>query len=548
MSIDIEKEKQRLSQAENIRWETKEVSPSEMVTVYSKGENEVFDPIIYSALIPNDKVELVLKNSSWDLMCGSGLPGAVIYCEGSKEIVRYCRYGSDDGIEPLVVCRYFHGLRESYVEISEEFRLFHELYHDRKQNKYMKIDRAGDEHVVAIVEPNRVQIRLQEIKQFLAIKEMHLSVMFESREHSEATLEELGLQRCNNDFREELVAYYFAYVDLEGGGRKHAFSRLIGKRLFQPFSKEQSGFWGYELKEEKKLVDYIVAIDGDGKEVLQSARQAEYLTPIHFRKQVLDKYYQQTGKYSVEDGYLRCGGLWGMQMDNQHKDRVVAWIGDLDRDLPYTEQLHWKSNNIPPSGGVSQTFFRRQILAQFTDSDNPEHVFKARYEELASRCKESLGWPLLLPLAKDDTHYFGSLRIPSSDEQKDFDDLVLALAKILIDSLNENELLKLIPPEQSGVAGSINRLEKVLVIQKAQSYEGHVEFLRKLQNLRSCGTAHRKGSNYKKIANEFGIGNETLQAVFAAILAKGIRFLEYLLELVKSDAIKSTADPSGGSL
>ena len=48
-----------------------------------------------------------------------------------------------------------------YNEISEEFRLFHNLYHDKEKDEYIKIDDEGNEHRVAVVEPNHIQIRLQ---------------------------------------------------------------------------------------------------------------------------------------------------------------------------------------------------------------------------------------------------------------------------------------------------------------------------------------------------------------------------------------------------
>jgi hypothetical protein len=34
-----------------------------------------------------------------------------------------------------------------------------------------------------------------------------------------------------------------------------------------------------------------------------------YLTPVHFHKRVLNKYYEEPGRYSVEDSLLRCGKL-----------------------------------------------------------------------------------------------------------------------------------------------------------------------------------------------------------------------------------------------
>ena len=270
--------------------------------------------------------------------------------------------------------------------------------------------------------------------------------------------------------------------------------------------------------------------------------EPHYLTPVHFRKEVLDKYYQQPSKYSVEDGYLRCGALWGMTMDNHHAKVVVAWLGDLGRDLPYEEQLHWRGYNIPPSGGISKTFHKRQILAEFADSDHPEHVFKYRYQDLVETCKKELDWPLLLPLSKEDDHFFAAVRVPATDEQKDFDDLVLGLTKILVDSLNEKELNKFIPTAERGeIKGSISRLEKALVVLGVEGYGEHIKFLRDIQNLRSCSTAHRKGSNYQKIAEELGIDSQTLRTVFEGILAKGILYLQFLEGLVKDGYLKTAS-------
>lgn len=547
MGIDIGKEKQRLAQDNFLKLINRQMLPTELMTVYLDDKTDDHNIGVYCALIPNDQIERSLNEPSWDLSLGSGLPGTVEYHRDGEKQVSYLRFGDDDGIEPLLIYREFHGMREAYREISEEFRLFHRLYHDRKQDQYIKIDDSGNEHLIAFVEPNRVQIRLQEIRQFLAIKDMHLAVLFDCREHSDATLEELGLKESADDHRDGLLTYTLGYGDFGGLTKKRAFSRLLGKRLIPPIPKEKSGFWGFSQNEPKRCVEFIISQDDDGTVVTNTSDpdrlanffganpdQPNYLTPVHFRKQVLDKYYQQPSKYSVEDGYLRCGGLWGMTMDNHHEDRVVAWLGDLGRDLPYEEQLHWRSQNIPPAGAISKTFFKRQLLAQPTDSERPEHLFKSRYQQLADTCDEKLGWRILLPLSRDDAHYFDAVRVPATDEQKDFDDLILALAKILVDSLNEQELNKLIPvSERADIKGSISRLEKTLIGQGRQGHGEHIKFLRNLQNLRSSGTAHRKGSNYQKIASEFDLESRSLRNVFQGILGRAVAFLEFLHEVAQ---------------
>lgn len=320
--------------------------------------------------------------------------------------------------------------------------------------------------------------------------------------------------------------------------------------------------WGFAEEKPKKHVDFIIGVDEDGNEVSYTSNPDElanyfganpeapnYLTAVSFRKEVLDKYYQQPGKYKVSDGMLGCGYLWSMYLDNHHDDKVCAWLGDLGRDLPYEDQLHWRSHNIASPDGVSETYHRRQMLAQFTDSDRPEHVFQLKYGELTKACTEVLGWRLLLPLAPEDEHHFQCVRVPATDEQRDFDELVLGLTKILIDSLNEKSLNSLVPKDQlTDLKGSISRLEAALAACSIEDAEGHIAFLRKLQNLRSSGSAHRKGSNYRKIATEFGVDSQSLRSVFREILRRALDLLEFFIGVVRSRGLvyADTSPTAGG--
>jgi hypothetical protein len=552
MSINVDRD--RLSQIKMLEWLQRDLQMTDMITVYLSDSEGPHNYGIYCALIPSDQIERALSSPSWDLLHGEGMPGAVVYHEGGEKRVEYLRYGDDNGIEPLVIDREFHGMRDGYKEICEEFRLFHRLYYDRKQDQCIKIDDDGNEYLVAVVEPNRVQIRLKEIRQFLAIKEMYLSIQFDCREHSEHSLEDLGLKEGGGNQREGLICWGHHYGDFGGIGSHRAFSRLLGKRLIAPLPKSKSGFWGFAEDPKKRHVEFIVGIDENGEEITYTSNPdalanyfganpdaPHYLHPVHFRKQVLDRYYQQPSKYSVEDSILRCGYLWSMYLDNHHDDKVCAWLGDLGRDLPYEEQLHWRAHNIPPQGGVSETYFKRQILAQFTDSDRPEHLFRRRYHDLRQACDECLGWQLLLPLGADDEHHFQCVRIPATDEQRDFDELVLGLTKILIDSLNEKHLNKLIPIEQrADLKGSIALLEAALSACGVEDAANQVSFLRKLQNLRSSSAAHRKGSNYRKIANDFGVESQSLRSVFSGILWQALAVLDYFITVVRSRRIKGS--------
>jgi hypothetical protein len=560
--MSIENDRKRLSQKSAIQWLQRQIDLTEMVTVYASNTSAENNHAIFCALVPSKDIAKCLAKPSWTLIYGAGAPGAVEYHRGKRKRVKYLRFGNDEGIEPLVIGREFHGIRDDYEEISEEFRLFHGLYHDLKENKYFKITDGGSEELIAIAERNRVQIRLKEIRQFLAIKEMHLAIQFDFREDSQHTLGDLGQNPDGIGHRDELFCWDLDYGDFSGCGDRRSYSRLLGKMLIPPLSKDKSGFWGFAAEEPQKYIDFIIGVDKNGDEISFTSnpdrlanyfganpRAPHYLTPVQFRKNVLDKYYHQPGKYSVEDSILRCGSLWLMALDNHHEDKIYAWLGDLGRDLPYEEQLHWRAHNIPPAGKMSETFFRRQILAEPTDSQRSEHQFSDRYHELENECDKWLGWRLLLALEVDDSHHFHNIRIPATDEQRDFDELVLGLAKILIDSLNEKQLNLLIPADnRDGIKGGISRLEAAFAARGVQGSEDYINFMRKLQNLRSSSSAHRKGSNYRKIAAEFGVDNQNLRSVFASILRQALGLLEFMVSVVRSGKLGDTEARNSGKI
>ena len=558
--MSVNGDKRRLSQAQNLQNVQSTQKFNEMLTVYQEYEEEYSKRYIYCALIPSDHIEEALSDSTWDLEFSQGMPSGMVSYKGTKEEHKYLRYGVDNGVEPLIIGRNFHRLRDDYREISEEFRLFHNLHHERTTDPYIKIDEDGNEEVVAVVEPNHVRIRLKEIRQFLAIKEMHLAIQFIFNETSTQSLERLGFTAGEEDRRDGMIRWMQRYGDLDGIGNCGAFSRLVGKRLVEPLPKTKSGFWPFTEVSEQEYASFIIDVDENGNEISYTSNPDElktpadpgnirgvdeeapsYLTPVHFRKKVLDKYYHEPSKYSVEDSILRCGSLWSVYIDNHHDDIVCAWLGDLGRDLPSSEQGHWHLHNIPPIGGVSKTYFARQIEAQFANSGRPEHIFKQRYDDLQKVSQAQLGWQWLLPLQTADAHHRQSLRIPATDEQRDFDSMVLSLTKMLIDSLNEKSLRKLISCEKQEEfkdKRGIALLEVVLHLNELEGADVHVAFLRKLQNLRSSGSAHRKGRNYLKIAEHFGVENQSLRHVFANILNSASDTLDYFIILVNSGQIR----------
>ena len=210
--------------------------------------------------------------------------------------------------------------------------------------------------------------------------------------------------------------------------------------------------------------------------------------------------------------------------------------------LPDEELLHWEMHNIRPEGKVSETYINRYAPGRTsTESSRPEHRFRNHYFALSQLCNSKLGWNLLLPLNSDDEYRLRCLRVPSSDEQREFDELAQNLATILVDSLNQKCIRKLISAEdldrlehEKDDPKSIDYFEAALCSFNVAGSEKHITFLRKLQRLRSTGSAHRKGKKYEKqLKKDFGIENQEYQQGFARILQQAIDCLEFLIRVVQ---------------
>lgn len=479
------------------------------------------------ALVPNGYVEKALADVDWDMQPNVG-PGCVQY-GGAKTTTKYLRFVTESGLEPLVIERSFHGLKPESLEILEEFRLFHNLYFDQLRNTFVKIDSDGNETDVIQMREDEVKIRLKELRQFLALKDAHLALFFDHRYTSSQTINDMGLlpEYCDKTVRKDLTHYDLVVRDLSSG--EGSFSRLLGKKLIPGTPKNQSGVWPYD-KEKKgpKREQFIVGTDKDGNEIWASSESpgTGYLTPVFFKKEVLAKYYDAPSKYSVEDGYLRCGGLWGVEIDNDDPEYVMVYLGDLGRDLPTSEHPYWRHFNIAHSGPQSATSFQRDVLAQFTDPQSADLVFKSGFHEFQKTAEKKLGWSPFKPLRPEDAHCLAALRIPLNEEQAEFDLQVQYLTKILIDSLNEEEIGKRIsalPPESKG----IKKLEAFLKEKHLPDPTNHIDFLKDLQDLRSSSAAHRKGSNYQKTMKRLGFAAKTKKQAFTTLLEKSANLLTY---------------------
>ncbi len=503
------------------------------VTVYEYTKSAGQKIGYFCALVTPDDVERCLGNTSWDLMIGGGLPGFVFY---GDDTTQYLRFGNDNGVVPFIFCRDFHSLKPDYREISEEFRHFHNLYEDRKTGAFIALDDNGDEVEVVRVDPKKIQVRSKYLKDYLAARNMRMLIFFEHDRWSPKTLDELGLVKEDGDEQEadyRYVRWVAPWPNATDPDRK-TFARMMGKKVVAG-TKDYRPSFGWD-SEDRKYEPFIIGVDDDGNEVTYTCDEDQlanyfgknpdaphYLTPVFFRKEVLGKYYADPAKYRVEDGHVYCGSLWGLRLDNNHTEYVVVYLGDLGH-LSYKEQLYWKVYNVVPDGSVSEVAFRRGMLGEFTDPDEPALAFKLAYSQFREAWRRSFGWDLFKPLSAEDEHHWTALHVPASENQKDFDEQVMALSKLMVERLNEKEFAKHVQLED-GDKG----------ITKFGKYLDHVgfpkdqliTFLRNINGLRS-GPAHVKGRDYKRAAEHFDVQGKGFVQAFADMLTEATVLLAQL--------------------
>jgi hypothetical protein len=468
---------------------------------------------IWCALVEERALESCLKNNSWDLLIGNGKPGmSVTFITPDHPVTTYHPYGDDSGVRAFVHARDFHGAFPKYFEMNEEFRLFHNLAYDKSQKKLIDFDTSGYPVDVVHLSDTHIKAHVKYVRQYQAAAQQNLVIFIESLRYSNIQLTETA-----DDIKSDAtkIVKWKRYIrEADFSEEYKTCSQLMMKVVFRPPTMKQVDIWPFEKVNESQYLHYIIGITDDGENIEYTSNPDKlgdyfgknpdapnYVTPVYFRKEVLAKYYTESNRYKVSDGFISCLNLWTCRIDNDNPSHIVVFLGDLGRDLPYNEQLHWKQYNVLPDGELSQTSIRRNFVAEFTDPISVDLVFRNEYTRFINDWKTKHGWSFYLPLHENDQYILDILRIPVTHSPEELDTQVLYLTKLLVDSLNEENItakLNNISPDSKG----ITKLDLFLTQHSFGDKKDVIQFLRNLNELRSTGSAHRKGSKYQKVLTQ----------------------------------------------
>lgn len=522
-----------------ISWLSNDIREEPWITVFKdlKLETDWFQ--ICSILVPDKcKIEF-LEHEEWSLNTTTFKPDFVNY---SDQDPKYCRWGIDSDYEPLVYQCFYNNIYPTTYEIIEEFKLYFNLFFDDKSCTYLSVNEYSDECVVIKKTDNEINISTKHLRQFLAAKKMSLGIQFDYFRFSSLNLKEHGLSESDY-FNEKTdnfcynitfqISNYFENKD------KKINSRMLAKKILDGYSNFKPKF-SFEELEKKQYCDFIIEEDINSGEIIEytcnpnklkdfirkNSESPSYYKPVFFKRDVLHKYYQDSRKYTINDGWISYKGSWTLDIDNDLRDFIAVYLGDLGQNLTYKEQLYWRSYNVAHKGTISDVKFKRDFLTISSSPQSIDLVFKREFYSFKKKWFNKFNFNLFEELSVNDEHCLKSLRLPLIEDSTEFDTLVLNLSKILIDYLNEKEIDRRIIVDSKGVQG-IGKFE-ILLNKTVPKPINTIVFLKQLQKLRSKGSAHRKGSDYYKLLKDLEIDNSTYLHSFEKILNKAIEMINEL--------------------
>jgi hypothetical protein len=493
----------------------------------------------YCALADPGLRKRALGMDSWLAHKGDGSPGFMESYRNGRKVTTYLPRGAVDGaVELLVLVREFHGAADTVLELDQQFRLFHNLRYVPASNTYVKMNDDGTRTPAVRFAGEQIEIRTSLLKQYIAARQMDLLLFTDFHVHSSEKPEDPETRR----FSSATYAGRLDQYESRSSSSGRYGSRYCATKIIPPGPVETCGIWPYENADDN-YPEFIIGEDDHGRPVKHTCNPdllrnyfganphaPHYLTPVHFRRDVLAKYYDDPQLYSVEDGYLRCASLWGLQIDNDHDDRVVVFLGDLGRDLPSAERDHWRAYMISADAPISETNLRRSFLSQPTDPTAIDLAFRRLYNDATRAWVARYGWPLFREPKESDVFLLQQLRVPLNDTHNEFEEAIKLLGKLMSDALNESSIGKVLPTRIDNEKG-ISKFERFLSLEGYPHIERDIKYLRRVQELRSKVSAHLKGRDYENVLTK-NLGDDRGAQAIQKLLGEGVTFLRDLIAWV----------------
>ncbi len=412
----------------------------------------------------------------------------------------------------LVYPREFVGLKTDgscYMEASQEYLHLSECHWRPERGAYCRFDQNGDFDPIISVSINNLGVTLvsfsrEALEEYLAASDSLLVRLFDftlTRPDCVTEWPDGTLPKVRDStypdlvFKQRIVpgcgsyARGYQFVNVSPSDKVWERQR---RRWFGGGAEKDVKFWAHDWR--NKTITEISTRPGATANYFnaEGTTLPFEVSPAFFRAEVLHKYTANPDKYTVKDRDIRCRGAWELRAYGvNYAGQVFAYICYL-RNLPYQEQLYWKSFNEKPKAGLPDDVIRTDFDAEWPSDDPPlsrvEHVL--------------LGWnqegPTWWSVRKQ--RVLDALRVPRGDSSQEWASAFQALTAAVIEGFRVRPIRRLIAG--GGVEfrkndGSIALLERAIGAADTTSTQGNsirLEGLREAQRIRSKVAAHSGGS------------------------------------------------------
>ncbi|SLI61901.1 Uncharacterised protein [Mycobacteroides abscessus subsp. bolletii] len=457
------------------------------------------------------------KFSSWDSLDGeSGRDNGLAQERG------------DIATEFFIQAREAVGTSLPQIDVSHPFLWFWDAFEVADGWHY--VSAAGREHDLIRYERQedswKVDLRVQEFRTFLKACQQSAVVQIDY-----VTKTDVGdFDRVDSDFHNDWVHIDFhAIPDFLRTSDRPSMSRVVGQYVLTGQNTARQPRWE-EFGSATEYSTFIYDTDQKTGEPLthtcdpealgtyfdKDSSRLHYLTPIYFKRAVLQDYVAEPGRYEVSPFRLSAFNLWGVDISINSVGLVEVYLGDIGSKIPSEEWGHWRSYNVPPEGEMEEGRYRRDFLNQPSPSPDPIGDLRRARNKANEAAQRVLGGPLWRSVPSDLRLQYQSLMGPLTDDAAALISPLLVVAKVFVDAL-DSRLLKKVVDNVEPNEMSLSLLKKMLITLGDTTDSS--KMLRDLYAVRSRGgVAHLSNSESEKALAAFGIDGVTPIAAFEVVV------------------------------
>ncbi len=425
------------------------------------------------------------------------------------------------------------------IYLSSDFVTLYKL--KRIDNVFKRVDDMGNEVEVVKIETNDngdiiMKVRTNYIKDFITSANMAL-VRIHS--HLRYRNTEFKIEQNEYKIKDKTHFYKIWYIGkqlmlLDPG---QMASQLRGIDIILPYDNPINENRIFGPKPELDI-EFIVGKNDDGTNKMMNLKDASYIKQaflqfVCFKKTIMQKFYQRTELYSVEEGSHIRGPRYFLSYNNTPEDSIMVYLGDLAK-LPPRELQYFKSYNINcPKNSITEDRFRRDFLAEFTSPQDFDFQFKEKINDLNQLFKNKFGFNLFQIKKGASSNYLNQIHLPVSLDKKEFKDVILIANKALVESIPTSKLKKLLTnPKEAKNLKSLKTLQKFLA-ESFPIWVNPVEFLFHLNDLRNIYAAHIPGTSYQKFLENHNLLSKNTKELSKWLFSGIMEFVNTFIDKLK---------------